>query len=88
MLLKCNCFLINPKENDCYDAAQFIQEIKDWQLTIFVVVLLTVTYSILIIAFAIPSVRPMPYINIDGERQPAENVSYSANKTLKYSKVS
>ena len=75
LAFKNNC----PKERDCYDTAQFTQEVKDWHLTIIVLVLLAITYTLIAIGF--PIFRPMPFLIVDGERPPAENVSDPGNKT-------
>ena len=51
------------------------KQIKDWHLTIAIVIIVAIVIVLVSFGFIIPGIQPTAYLIIDGEHPPMENVS-------------
>ena len=59
-----------------------LKEIKDWHLTIAIVIMVAIIVVIVSFGFIIPGIRPTAHIISDGEHPPMENVSDIRKQTV------
>ena len=59
-----------------------LKEIKDWHLTVAIIIMVAIIVIILSFGFIIPGVRTTAHLVIDGEHPPMENVSDVLRLTL------
>ena len=66
----------------CKYILTLLKEIKDWHLTIAIVIMVAIIVVIVAFGFIIPGVRPTAHLISDGEHPPMENVSDMLRLTL------